>query len=355
MRIAINTSPLSGGHTKRGIGGYTKHLIEALQLYQPEHTYFFIDSSGPFPKEAELIHYPFFDPFFLTLPIYSPRPAIVTVHDLIPILFPQHFPKGVRGSIKWEIQKYALLRKERIITDSNSSKEDIQKIIGIKKDDIDVIPLASSLRIPEKKSRLENMTDRFGVHGEYFLYVGDVNWNKNIPGLLAAFASYKEHTAHKDKGKFVSLVLVGKAFLDEGLKETQEINRLCERYHIKEDVIRTGYVHDEDLVELYARACALIQPSFYEGFGFPVLEALSCGCPVICANTSSLKEIAGPSFMVDPANFQSLAHGMRLVTTMNKKAREKRIAEGFEWAKQYTWKKVADHTIRSYEKVLGKI
>ena len=91
MNIAIDTSPLASGHQERGIGMYTKELIAALSMYASNHTYVYIEKKGAIPKNIDVVHYPFFDPFFLTLPMSVRKPTVVTVHDLIPLVFPSQF------------------------------------------------------------------------------------------------------------------------------------------------------------------------------------------------------------------------------------------------------------------------
>ncbi|KKS90442.1 MAG: Glycosyl transferase group 1 [Microgenomates group bacterium GW2011_GWC1_43_11] len=348
MRIAIDTSPFYGGHTNRGIGGYTKNLVKALETYESRHTYYLFHHREQIPRQTDVIHYPYFDPFFLTLPICSPKPTVVTVHDLIPIVYPAHFPKGLRGSIKWEIQKYSLKRKQRIITDSECSKRDIEKCIGVGKDDIDVIYLAPSLQKNILSKKFELIKKQYGIKNTYVLYVGDVNWNKNIPGLLKAFSS-----CIKDYPSFIQLVLVGKAFLDQSLIQTREIMAMISELGIAKQVIKTGYVDDEILVSLYIHAQALIQPSLYEGFGLPVLEAMSLGCPVVCSSSSSLSEIAGPSIMVDPNDYHSIADGMKRILLFTMDERNTLIQRGHTWMHTFSWQRTAKATLRSYEKVLG--
>ena len=96
MNIAINTLPLSTEHRMRGTGVYTKNLIDALQKYEKKLSYTFFTRVTDIPKNTDLVHYPFFDPFFLTLPFPKPFPTVVTVHDLIPLVFPDKFPAGIQ-------------------------------------------------------------------------------------------------------------------------------------------------------------------------------------------------------------------------------------------------------------------
>jgi len=351
MHIALSTASLTGGHTNRGVGGYTKNLLESLKKYHKEHTYTLFDKSSGIPKDCDLVHYPNFDPFFLTLPMFSAHKTVITVHDLIPLVFPSHFPKGVRGTIKWEIQKKALLRVDRIITDSLCSKNDISRIIGFDKKRIDVIPLAPALQKLETGKKWVDVMKKYDIQEPYYLYVGDVNWNKNVPGLLQAFSLFKE----RNKTQSFKLVLVGKAFLDSSLKETQEINHICKQLDIESYIVRAGFVTDEDLVNVYEHAVALVQPSYYEGFGFPVLEAMTFHTPVITSNLSSLAEIAGPSMQIDPNNYQSITEAMNKVSLMTAADKKKLLDIQNNWVKNYTWQKVAQDTIYTYEKVLGKI
>src|SRR5258706_5833567 len=102
MNIAIDITPLETGHSGRGVGIYTKNLIESLQKYEKKHTYILFTPKQGVPKNTDIVHYPYFDPFFLTLPLIKTKPSVVTVHDLIPLVFPEKFPPGIRGYMKWQ-------------------------------------------------------------------------------------------------------------------------------------------------------------------------------------------------------------------------------------------------------------
>lgn len=341
MNIAIDITPLGTDHKQRGVGRYTKNLVDALQKYESRHSYSLFTRKQKVSDNVDLVHYPYFDPFFLTLPLVKTKPTVVTVHDLIPLVFPDKFPAGIRGRMKWQIQKQSLRGAKRILTDSNSSRNDIAAIVGIKKEMIDTVYLA-----PDSVYHVS--TNTRSLPKKYILYVGDVNWNKNIPGLLRAFARLK--TVFKQRQS--SLVLVGGAFMNESLPETKEINRLIDAPGIEQSVSRVGHVLNEELIKLYSGATALIQPSFYEGFGLPVLEAMACGCPVICTHVSSLKEIAGPAIRVQPDAIESIADGMKYALSLSYDARKKLIKEGSRWVGQFTWEKVAKETVASYERAL---
>lgn len=335
MHIAIDSSPMETGHALRGVGSYTKNLIGALQKYEHKHSYSLFTRGQKVPDNADLVHYPYFDPFFLTLPLVKTKPTVVTVHDLIPLVFPDKFPKGIKGAMKWHIQKASLKGARRIITDSESSKSDISKITRIKESHIDVVYLAPDVSFTGAFSGQPSIP--------YFLYVGDVNWNKNVPGLLRAFANIP----------YGELMLVGDAFVNTALPETKAINSLVSSLGIEKRITRTGYVSNKKLAELYARATALVLPSYYEGFGLPVLEAMACRCPVVSTLSGSLNEIAGSAIDVQPNRVDSITNGMKRVLALSVDARKKLVEEGDRWVKKFTWRKTARETTAIYEKIVN--
>jgi len=349
MNIAIDITPLSTGHSGRGVGIYTKYLVESLQQYGKQHSYTLFTRGQNVPVNVDLVHYPYFDPFFLTLPFWKSKPAIVTVHDLIPLVFPDKFPKGIRGSIKWQIQKLSLFGAKRIITDSVNSKKDIVQITGFSSDNIDVVRLAPSPAFYADilQDRLDEIKKKYSLPKRFVTYVGDVNWNKNILNLISAFATLKKSRGVSD----VRLILVGKSFFNNGIAEVREIQKLIKTLHLENSVAFSGYVSDEDLAGMYRLATCLVQPSYYEGFGLPVLEAMASGCPVVCSDTSSLAEISGPAISMQPDNLQSIITGIRRCITLTPRQRSSAIEKGREWSKRFTWKKTAEETIQTYEKI----
>ncbi len=344
MHIAIDISPLESGHNGRGVGVYTKLLIEAIQTYQKEHVVSLVTHQHDIPDTCNIVHYPYFDPFFLTLPLIRKYPTVVTVHDVIPLLYPDKFPAGIKGSIKFQIQKFSLSSVKRIITDSNTSKEDIKKVFNRDPKSIDVVYLASSIR--EHGSTTIGSSQKELKSSPYIMYVGDVNWNKNILGLLTAFANIiKTHPT-------LQLLLVGKSFCDESLVEVQEIKQQINSLNLESHIQMPGFVDTKTLVELYKNAICLIQPSFYEGFGFSVVDALSLGCPVVCSRVSSLSEISGPSMQIDPNVPETMTERVLELLQMSDMKRKKMIQDGYDWVLQFTWEKVAKETIESYKKAI---
>jgi glycosyltransferase involved in cell wall biosynthesis len=298
------------------------------------------------PQDADLVHFPYFDPFFLTLPPNARTPFVVTVHDLTPLVFPQHFPRGIRGEIKWQIQKRALRAARHVITDSEASKGDVVRLVRLPEDRITAVHLAANpdiQRVSDKK-QLAAVGKKLTLPQKFFLYVGDLNWNKNVQGLLSAFAEVRQR--HRE----VHLVLVGGAFQNADLAEAHAVSGAIEGLGLTGFVHKVGRLTDLELSCVYSTALACIQPSHYEGFGFPVLEAMACGCPVVAASGSSLDEIAGPAIRVSPADTKSIADGMMRVIAVSPTARQALISEGDAWGAQFTWERVARETVAVYEK-----
>src|SRR6266581_1905653 len=143
MKIAIDISPLQTGHKVRGVGFYLKNLKKTLLRYDTRNDYIFFAQDEKLDNKADLVHYPYFEPFFITLPFFSKQKRVVTVHDLTPIVFPEHFPAGIKGKFSWQVQKFNLQRSDGIITDSESSKKDIIRYVGAPESKIHVVYLAA--------------------------------------------------------------------------------------------------------------------------------------------------------------------------------------------------------------------
>ncbi len=343
--VEIVSKSLYAGSGPRGVDVYARHLFDELSRISSTDK-ILLAKDKPVDKKADLIHYTFFDPFFLTLwGLASKAQYVVTVHDLIPLKFPEHFPVGLKGKAKWLLQKSALQNSAAIITDSICSKKDIAHFAGIKEDKIFVVPLAAGHTLVSSKI-VKVVTKEYNLPERYLLYVGDINWNKNVPGLIRAFASLDSKQTH--------LVLVGKAF--ESSKETVEYKEIEDaiRESGKRDFIHMlGFVPSHHLPSIYRGATLYIQPSWYEGFGFPVLEAMEQKTPVLSASTGSLMEVAGShAHYFDPSDQKDFV--AKLKDLLRSKAkREQYIESGRDWARSFSWEKVVKETHAVYEKILG--
>ncbi|MBI5465108.1 glycosyltransferase family 4 protein, partial [Candidatus Gottesmanbacteria bacterium] len=321
-------------------GFYIENLKKALEEYFPENKYIFFTRGELLPKDLDLVHYSYFEPFFLTLPLLKKFPAVVTIHDLIPLVFSEHFPAGIKGRLKWEIQKFSLRNVSAIITDSQSSKNDIMRFTGIDESKINVVYLA-----PGKEFRKLEAGKKYQLPDKFALYVGDATWNKNLPKLIEAMELVK-----------IPLVMVGKALVQTDFDKTnpwnQDLTKVQEMANKNKKIIRLGFIPTDDLVKVYNLATVFVMPSIYEGFGLPILEAMACGCPVVTAKTSSLPEICEKAaIMVDPYDVNDIVRGIREVLN-NRLVHYTLQKEGLMQAKKFTWEKTARETVAVYKKVL---
>ncbi len=351
MIIGIDNSPLVSthklAHKIRGTGFYTKNLIESLKKYHPENEYILFVQGDKLPSSIELLHYPYFDPFFLSLPLLKKVKSVVTIHDLTPLVFPKLFPVGIKGSIKYKIQKTLVKNYEAIITDSNSSKKDIEKNMHISPQDIFSVYLAAGehfkkINISEK--RRKELYSKYTLPETFVLYVGDATPNKNLARLVdsAILAN-------------VPLLLVGGALENSNVKIhpwTKDLLYVQKIAKENKNIRILGFVPDDDLVALYNLASVFVFPSLYEGFGLPVLEAASCGCPVITSKSGSLPEVMGDAaYYVNPENTAEIAQAIRVFVT-DGKMRTDYSKKAISQSGKFSWKATADATIKVYEKVL---
>lgn len=327
----------------RGIGVYTRELIAALQKLHPKSK--FISSTTLSEKMGiQLVHYPYFDPFFLSLKIFKNIPTIITIHDLIPLKFGAHFPVGIKGKLKWWVQRARARKVDHIITDSQCSKRDIVELIGVPENRVSVIPLGPNRSQPLQVRLTKKIAQSYHLPDKYLLYVGDINWNKNVTGLIKAFTSIKDQDLH--------LVLVGKVFADTpDIPEYRAVKQAIADSG-KSDLIHTlGFVPSHHLSVIYSLATLYVQPSWYEGFGLPILEAMKFGCPVATSNKGSLPEIGGEAV----AYFDPDKDMAEVITSLLRSpARlEALSAAGIAQAANFTWNKTADLTYKVYEQVLS--
>lgn len=350
--IALDISPLKNANRFRGVGFYTKNLTENLQKVireNKQYSNFKIKLiNKPFSHSAiqlfSLVHYPYFDIFFPTLPLKR-KPTVVTVHDLIPLVFPEHYPPGIRGRLNWAKQKKRLRRVDAIITDSQNSKKDIVRLVGYLPEKIFVIHLGvgKSFKKITSKEKLE-VKEKYCLPEKFVFYVGDVNWNKNVPGLVKACQRVG-----------APLVIAGKQAVSQNYDrdhlENQDLVWLQKEARKDPNIRLLGFVPDEDLPVLYNLASLYCQPSFYEGFGMPVVEAMACGTPVVLAKTGSLPEIGQDAVLYfDPYKENSLVQALEAVLE-NKDLASKLSIRGQNQAKKFSWRKCAKETLKVYREI----
>lgn len=281
---------------------------------------------------------------FLTLTHYGPRfsriPTIVSVMDLSYLHYPQTFKKNDLYQLtKWT--EYSVKKAKKVITISNSSKNDIIKYYKVRPEKVKVVHLGLknlSMNAPSEKDLKE-----FGVNQKFILFVGTLQPRKNISRLIEAFSRLPKEISSDHQ-----LVIIGKkGWLYEDILSAPE------KYNVKDKVVFLDYISDEDLPNFYRKAEVFVLPSLYEGFGLPVLEAMRYGCPVITSSVSSLPEAGGDAAQYfKPEDVDDIKKSIEKVLT-DRSLREKMIERGREHYKKFTWEKAAKEVLSAIEEVAG--
>jgi glycosyltransferase involved in cell wall biosynthesis len=272
---------------------------------------------------------------------YCPVPQLVTVHDLIPITFPNDAPFGVRWNYKYRIP-LILKNSSAIIVDSEHTKKDVLRCYGINPEKIHTVYLGYD---PHHFSPRHDsaVLERYGLEfKKYILSVGNAQPRKNLIRLLEAFADIKEKIPH-------TLVLLGP-------KASRDLRRLkthIDKLRVNDRVMLLNYISYEELPVLYSGAVLFAYLSLYEGFGLPVIEAMACGTPVIASNTTSIPEVAGEAaILVDPTNTEIIAKKI-LEILLNQDKLNELASKGLKHCAQFSWKKAAK-SISSILKEIGR-
>lgn len=247
--------------------------------------------------KADLLHCP-----AMRVPVKLNIPAIVTIYDIIPLIFPRLFRARDAILLNFHIRQ-SIKRADLVLTISNSSKQDIMKYFKIASDKIKVVYLPKDpLFYPRDKKQIDKVLDSYGIKEQYFLCVGNIEPRKNLLRVLKAFSSIGSRNS-------CQLVIVG-----QHLTDYRRILLEVSRMNLDDRVKLIGFVTDEELAALYSGSVALVYPSLYEGFGLPLLEAMACGCPVISSNNSSIPEVVGSAgILVDPYNVDDIRGAMENV------------------------------------------
>ena len=285
-------------------------------------------------------------------PRFCPCPNVVSIMDLSFLYFPRMFKKQDLWQLKnWTA--YSIRKASKVLTISESSKRDIIEYYQIPEDQVVVTyPGYDMLKLKSQNSNLKTIREKYGIESEYILSVGTLQPRKNFVRLIEAFKNIKYHLPAggsniKKQDENIKLVIVGK----KGWLY-QEILDAPNKFGIQGEVKFLDYVPDEDLAGLYKGARCFVLVSLYEGFGLPVLEAMSLGCPVVVSNVSSLPEVAGEAgVLVNPNDLQDIAKGIGKVLKMNSEERNMMIQKGLKQAKKFSWEKCAKETLRILEEV----
>ncbi len=280
------------------------------------------------------------------IPIIHPRRSIVTVHDLGYLHFPVAHPPRQRWyldrSTRWNVRAAA-----HVIADSAATKRDLIDRCNAKPDRVSVAypgidPLIKRIDDPKEIDRVKA---KYNIDSDYWLYIGTLQPRKNLSRLIAAFAQVQSNFQPPTSN--FRLVLAGKT----GWYAEPLFKQVADR-SLSARVLFPGYIEAADKSALLSGATAFVFPSLYEGFGFPVLEAMRCGVPVLCSHTSSLPEVAGDAaLLIDPLNIQSIADGLTRIVS-DQALRQKLIDAGYQQSKRFMWQTCADVVLQVFQQVL---
>lgn len=290
---------------------------------------------------ADLFHSPHY-----VLPLLTRCPSVVTIHDVIHLLFPQYLPSRSAVHYARYMIGRALKRARLVMTVSNASKRDILGFFDVDESKIRVIPNGIDAALTEEleDAAVDRIRQRFQLTGRNALFVGNIKPHKNVERLIGAFAKLREDPAYAD----VTLVVVG----DE-ISKYPSLRRAVERHRVRANVRFFGFVPERTLVGLYRAADIFVFPSLYEGFGLPPLEAMANGTPVVTSAISSLPEVVGDAALtVDPYNIDEIADAMRSLLS-DVPLRERLIAAGRERASLFAWEKAVSAIHGTYLSALG--
>lgn len=319
------------------IEGRSRKSIAKLSRFFINQRYFF------YYKAQKKI--PLYDLYLIAnqnLSFLKVKPKIVVCHDLVHQVCPRNLL--YRGISKFLFS--GLKEAEIVIAVSKSTKEDLKKIYSIPEDKIIVIYEGvnhKKFKLGEKSLEIYKKFHLSHSY-KYLLHISSETPNKNVEGLIKAFYKVKE------KYKISNLKLL-KAGVPQYRRDRKKILKLVRKLGLEEDIIFLGYISSEDLAKLYRMATLFAFPSYYEGFGLPVLEAMACGTPVITSNTSSLPEVVGDAgIMVNPRDIDGLTEAIYQVL-INEKTRKEMIKKGLDRAKVFSWEKTAQETLKVCQKV----
>jgi glycosyltransferase involved in cell wall biosynthesis len=373
MPIYIDVS--SAVHAKAGIGRYAASLARALVARQPGRLALFynrVQGTQP-PAGLEMVPastvradykpwrmavwlgqlarigfnrlVPNAELFHATehlLPPLCGVPTVLTVHDMIFTLFPQHQKRLNFWYLNATMPLYCR-RADAIVTVSESSKRDIVKHYGLVSNKITVIYEAASPEfVPAPESVVEQARSRYGLPDQFLIHVGTIEPRKNLTRLIEALQCLR------DEGLTIPLVVTSaKGWLYDSFF------RRLEELEIRNTVHFTGYVPAADLPVLYNAATVAALPSVYEGFGLPMLEAMACGTPVVSSSASCLPEIGGDAACYfDPYSVEEMANAIRDVwadTDLQAEMRHRGLAQ----ASRFSWARAAEETLAVYQKILA--
>jgi len=369
MKIAVHGSHLCQ-EREDGNQTYILNLFRAIRDIDKKNQYIFYYNK-PSTKKIEAVNFehkihqaplmwtqrvfPFLlrrdKPDILFMPIQmlpflkaKSQKSVVTIHDLAFLLYPETFPAKDAFLHKLYVRE-AITKADHLIAITEATKQDIIKFYKVNPDKITVVYHGvdkERFRLMQKgeESLVENVKSKYNITKPYILYIGNVQPRKNIQGLIKAYQQMRKNTKHN-----YQLVIAGaKAWLVENVM--QEIGN-----EYREDIIFTGRFEDAELAPLLWGSDLFVLPSFYEGFGLPILEAMACGIPTLVSNTPSLVEVGGEaSLSFNPHSVDDMAKVLDNVISDSDLRQEMR-AKGLKRVEDFSWSRCAKETIQVIDKI----
>ena len=373
MVIAVNTRLLLKGKLE-GIGWFTLETLKRMALNHPEHQFVFIFDRpynpefifaenikpvviGP-PSRHPVLWYLWFQfsipwvlkkhkaDLFLSpdgyLSLRTKVPQLAVIHDINFVHRPEDLPWLIARYYNYFFPKFAQIAK-RIATVSFYSKEDIARSFKISYDKIDVVyDGINQIFEPLSETEKTEIRNKYTRGAGYFLFVGALHPRKNVSGLLQAFDTFKSETTNN-----IKLMIVGGE-----MHKTGDIFETYENMKFKNDVIFTGRVTTGELHDIFGAALALAFVPFFEGFGIPVVEAMSAGVPVICSNTTSMPEVGGDAVVyADPMKIDQITDAM-IKLADDQQLRKNLVEKGFKQKNKFSWDETAHLLWESVKRTL---
>lgn len=286
------------------------------------------------------------------VPVGPQFKTVLTVHDVIPLQFPEHYLELTKsGHLSWRVYYTWLKRNnrwdevDRIIAISEATRDAVVEHLEVDPADIRVVYNGidhEQFQPTDDPSELEKLRRRLGLEGPFLLYLGGYDYRKNVEVLVEAMARLRDTDAH--------LVLAG------GVKSHQRngLERRAEAFGVADRVEILGYIDDEDLAGLYQLATAFVYPSIAEGFGLQLVEAMATGCPVVASDESCLPEVVGDAgLLVDPSDAADVGEAMRRVVE-DDQLREQLSERGRRRARRFSWRRCARETLAVYRELFGE-
>lgn len=376
-----------------GIGSYIRNLLVSLGQRKDDFRYLLAGRAQdlreipplderfqkkPFPRSDTALINQISFPLFLrefspqlvhiplnSVPVFLPKPYVVTVHDMSSVLFGEDLPERSHVRLTFRRMRFrrGLIRANRVIAVSTATQKDVENLLHIPPRRIKRIHEAvdpkffAPLHPADARAagpgageyyRLQ-FIERYQVRDPYLLYAGTIRPQKNIPRLIEAFAVLRAQLADHPRYANLKLLVIG----DEVTKNPS-VRRAVVQAHLENSVRFFGFVSFDALRMFYEGAEAFVFPSLYEGFGLPPLEAMACGTAVVTSNISAMPEVVGDAAaLVNPENVFDIVRGMREVLTVPG-YRDELIRRGARRVREFSWDETARQVVEVYREVLER-